>query len=155
MTTEEMRLLQTIGALDHFLIGVLDPVLREMGLGREHWHVLRLLAAGRGMPMGEIAQSLSLPRATATRVIDVLVAQMLVFRRSDPVDRRRVLVHLTAGGEESLGRSVAALREHTGPALETLDADERARLGRLVEQLLQQSPNKMAIPVPTEHRRVL
>lgn len=63
--------------------------------------------------MGEIAQSAGLPGATATRVVDLLAANMLIYRRNDPLDRRRVLVHLSDVGAETLRRIQDGLRDHT------------------------------------------
>jgi len=56
-----------------------------------------MLARGGGRSMGEIATHTALPAPTATRVVDRLVSDGHAYRQNDPVDRRRVLVHLAAG----------------------------------------------------------
>lgn len=64
----------------------------------DQWRALNLLADGAGHPMTELADNALLPAPTATKLIDRLVAENLVYRHPDPVDRRRVLVHLTERG---------------------------------------------------------
>lgn len=130
------QLLRILGALDRFMGEILDPVLKDMGLGREHWQVLRLLENGNGRPMGEIARLAGLPRATATRVVDLLTANVLVYRRSDPIDRRRVLVYLAEPGAESLRRVEEAMMAHAGPVISEFEAQERVQLAELVDRLL-------------------
>jgi DNA-binding MarR family transcriptional regulator len=128
------RVLRIIGDLDRLLIGVLDPILKASGLGREHWQLLRLLADGHGHPMGEITDAVGLAGATATRVVDSLAERMLVYRRSDPVDRRRVLVHLSGAGYEALDRVQEAFSGQASSALERLDYDEYKSLAALVDR---------------------
>ena len=134
-TADESYLLRILGDIDRFLVERLDPVLKDMGLGREHWQVLRLFEDGQGRSMGDIARTAGLPRATATRVVDLLTANALVYRRSDPLDRRRVLVYLADPGTESLRRIEAALVAHAAPALTTFAAHDRGKLAEFVDRL--------------------
>lgn len=136
-TTDANRVLRILGDLDRFLVEVLDPILKDLGMGREHWQVLRLLEDGEGHAMGELSQALGLPAATATRVADTLAANMLVYRRSDSLDRRRVLVYLAGPGREALSRIQRALTDYTSPRLARFDADERHDLLHLLERLLE------------------
>lgn len=135
-TADGNHLLRILGDLDRFLVDSLDPVLKDMGIGREHWQVLRLLEDGQGRPMGEIARLAGLPGATATRVVDLLTANTLVYRRSDPLDRRRVLVYLSATGEESLRRIEEAMNDHARPGLTRFNASERGKLVELLDRLV-------------------
>lgn len=138
MTTADAKhLLRILGDLDRFLTETIDPVLRNTGLGREHWQVLRLLEDGQGHAMGEIARSAGLPGATATRVVDLLAANMLVYRRNDPLDRRRVLVHLSDVGAVTLRRIQDGLSDHTSPALTSFSASDRGKLVELLGRLVQ------------------
>ena len=130
------RLLQMIGDLDRLLVEVLKPALQRNEIRREHWQVLRLLEDGQGHSMGEISQTLGLPGAKATRVVDFLAANMLVYRGSDPLDRRRVMVHLTEAGKETLRRVEDAMHDHTAPLLDKTGTADRRELGALLEKLL-------------------
>lgn len=110
-------MLRIIADLDRVMAGVIDPILKEDGLGREHWQLLRLLADGQGRSMGQISEVLGLPGSTSTRVVDFLAERMLVHRRSDPLDRRRVLVHVSEAGQEALERVEEAFRQRAASAL--------------------------------------
>lgn len=140
-TADANNLLRILGDLDRFLTETLDPILRNTGIGREHWQVLRLLEDGQGHAMGEIAQAAGLPGATATRVVDLLAANMLVYRRSDPLDRRRVLVYLGDMGEESLRRIRDGLDNHASPMLTNFSASDRGKLVELLDRFLQVGAN--------------
>lgn len=129
--TDAKRLLRILGDLDRFLIEILDPVLKRVGMGREHWQVLRLLEDGEGHAMGEISQAAGLPSATATRIVDMLVANTLVYRRNDPLDRRRVLVHLSETGEGVLHRIEEAFHDHTASLLPSLNGNGEGKLDEL------------------------
>lgn len=133
--TDIDRMLHVVGGLDRFLVRVRDPALRRVGLGRDQWQVLRLLADGQGHAMGEIAGIIGLTGATATRVVDSLVQDTQAYRRSDPVDRRRTLIYLAEPGQELLGQTEQAMAEQIRTLLTGLEPDERADLVGLLERL--------------------
>ncbi len=62
--------------------------------------------------MREIATLAMLPAPTLTKVVDRMVAANLVHRRSDPYDRRRVLVLLTPRGRAIRSRLDQVLQRH-------------------------------------------
>jgi DNA-binding MarR family transcriptional regulator len=131
------RFLGIVGNLDRLLVDVLDVPVRTVGMSREQWQVLRLLDDGVGRSMGEISAALALPAANTTRLIDALVACMYVYRRRDPLDGRRVVVHLAEPGREALQRVERALGAHTTPLLADFDDEERRVLVELLERFEQ------------------
>ncbi|MEU1588145.1 MarR family transcriptional regulator [Micromonospora sp. NPDC005710] len=70
----------------------------------EAWRVLCLLADGQGHPMSEVSIEASLPPGTLTKLVDQLVDRNFVFRRIDPIDRRRIRAYLTARGRREHAR---------------------------------------------------
>jgi DNA-binding MarR family transcriptional regulator len=138
-TTDAKRVLQIVGDLDRLLIGVRDPILRDVDLTREHWQVLRLLADGQGHPMGEISAGLGLAGSTTTRIVDALAQRMLAYRRNDPLDRRRVLIYFGEPGRQVLDHVDAAILEQVGTLLDGFEPQERAELVRLLERLTRAS----------------
>src|SRR4051794_29609672 len=70
----------------------------------EEWTVLSALADGTGHAMGDIADMTHTPPPSMTKIINRLVAGDLVYRRIDPVDRRRVIVVLSARGRSRYRR---------------------------------------------------
>jgi len=85
--------------------------------------------------MGEIASHTALPAPTATRVVDRLVAAQLAFRRTDPIDRRRVLVHLAADGRAVVERVCGRVERDAGAVIGAPATTERAHLAELLEVL--------------------
>jgi DNA-binding MarR family transcriptional regulator len=136
-TTNANRVVRILGELDRLLVDALDPMLRGLGLGREHWQILRLLEDGNGHAMGELSQALGLPGATSTRVVDALVSSTLVYRRSDPLDRRRVLVLLADPGREVLRQVERALSCHISRILARSDGEQSSDLLHLLDRLLE------------------
>lgn len=92
-------------------------------------------AMGPGHTMGEIAARAAVPAATATRLVDRLVADGLAFRRSDPWDRRRVLVHISPTGHELVTRAAHELDRAFGTVFGDLDAADRLDLVGLLGRL--------------------
>lgn len=79
------------------------------GCSIEQWRVLNLLADDAGHTMTEVADHALLPAPTATKLVDRLVNENLVYRHPDPADRRRVLVYAADRGRELHARLAAAL----------------------------------------------
>lgn len=76
-------------------------VLGAAGSSVPQYRVLSGLADGAGHPMSEVAQLAMLPAPTATKLVDRMVADGLVYRRGDETDRRRVLVFLAPRGRQA------------------------------------------------------
>jgi DNA-binding MarR family transcriptional regulator len=85
--------------------------------------------------MGEIASHTAVPAPTATRVVDRLVAAGLAFRNTDPLDRRRVLVHLAARGRDVVERVCRRVERGASEAIGGSQTVQRAQLTDLLEAL--------------------
>ncbi|MBC9727944.1 MarR family winged helix-turn-helix transcriptional regulator [Streptomyces sp. TRM68367] len=125
----------------------LEAVLKAHGCSLEVWRVLALLSDGEGHRMTAVAEAAFLPPPTLTKLADHLVDRNLVHRRVDPLDRRRILAHLTPRGQEywrSIDRAVRA----DWPALSDDDTDLlRGLLDRLATTL-EEPPVPANSPVP-------
>ncbi|MFR9799235.1 MarR family winged helix-turn-helix transcriptional regulator [Streptomyces sp. MS06] len=97
----------------------------------EAWRVLAVLSDGAGHHMTAIAEAAFLPAPTLTKLVDQLVDRNLVHRRVDPLDRRRVLAHLTPRGQEYWRRVDRAVRADWPPIGEGDEELLRALLSRL------------------------
>lgn len=136
-------LVELLDRLDRAVSAALSPVTSAEGVSRDGWRVLLMLARGGGRSMGEIATHTALPAPTATRVVDRLVAAHLAYRRTDPVDRRRVLVHLAGGGRAVVERVCGRVERRAGEALGGSHTPERAQLAELLETLATHAPPRI------------
>ena len=92
-----------------FSAGLLDADVSSV----EGWRVLGVLRGGDGFTMSDIAAAMSVAPPTLTRIVDKLVDGGFVVRRVDAMDRRRVLVYLSAKGRtkvRKLARQEASLK---------------------------------------------
>jgi DNA-binding MarR family transcriptional regulator len=78
----------------------------------------------------DLAQALGVDPSTATRMCDRLVRKRLITRRRDVVDRRVVLLDLSAGGRRLVDRVTRQRRHEIGRILESVDPSERNALVR-------------------------
>ena len=72
--------------------------LKSSGLTVDMWMVLGLLADKPGRSMTEISEATGLNLPTATKLMDRMVSDNLVYRRSHHRDRRRVIIFPTEQG---------------------------------------------------------
>jgi DNA-binding MarR family transcriptional regulator len=129
------QLAQLLSQAERRLTRHLRRVLQEEGTSVEEWRTLVLLADGVSHPMSEIAEFAMLSAPTLTRVVDRMVADNLAYRKADPEDRRRVLVHITPRGRATQRRLAARIEDSQAEILAEADADDVARLGALLIDL--------------------
>lgn len=85
--------------------------LKHLGLTPGHLKVLGVLQPGEAIPMGTIADHLSMDRSMVTWLIDRLEERKLVEREMLATDRRVKVVRLTRRGERTKTRVFAELFE--------------------------------------------
>ena len=76
-----------------------DRRVRRLGITRAQWLVLTRLHRRPGASHSELAEMMEVEKATAGRMIDRLVANGWVERRSEPGDKRVKRVYLTPEAE--------------------------------------------------------
>lgn len=101
-----------ITAVERQLTAAVAADLEREGVTIEQWRVLDELSQREGISMSEIANLAMLPAPTLTKIVDRLVAENLAHRRSDPYDRRRVLVLLTPRGRAVRSRLNHVMQRH-------------------------------------------
>jgi DNA-binding MarR family transcriptional regulator len=112
-------------AIRKFLAFSQDAAASAGLTSRQHQALLTIrgLSDGNGVPIGLLAERLLVRQHTAVELVDRLERSALVRRKHDVRDRRRVLVSLTAKGEQRLGSlsavHLAELRS-MAPALVTV-----------------------------------
>ncbi len=91
--------------------------------------------AAAGMTMGELSRRLMVSHGNVTGLIDRLVAEGMVERRTDETDRRAQLVCLTATGKRAFDAMTPVHQAWIADALTSLDAADKTRLLNLLAKL--------------------
>jgi DNA-binding MarR family transcriptional regulator len=100
-----------------------------------HLRALRTLARHGTMRLSELSDRLQIAPRTATEVVDALQARDLVRRRTDPGDRRAILVEVTERGAGVLTEIRATRGAEAGRIFGRLSPAERAELARILSEL--------------------
>jgi DNA-binding MarR family transcriptional regulator len=124
-----------ITAVERQLTATVAADLQGEGVTVEQWRVLDGLSHREGRSMSEMAMEAMLPAPTLTKIVDRLVALNLVHRRSDPYDRRRVLVLLTPRGRALRTRLDRVMERHQMTLEGVLGHSDMQRLTDLLARL--------------------
>jgi DNA-binding MarR family transcriptional regulator len=109
----------------------------EAHMSLPQYHLLEPLRAGGELPVGELAEAAGVAAPTATRMLDCLARDGYVVRRHSDVDRRSVLVSLTAEGEAAIEIAHGHVEAWRGRVLERLEPEEREQATAIMERLSQ------------------
>ncbi|MBV2155183.1 MarR family winged helix-turn-helix transcriptional regulator [Kitasatospora sp. SUK 42] len=127
-TTPEPLLVELLTLAHRRLSTGLAAALAEEDCTVDQWRVLRALADGRGHPMGELAQTLLVPQASLSRLVDALADHGWVYRRQGDQDRRRITAHLSRQGRTRLTRLDALAAAHDAAVRQACGLTDPARL---------------------------
>ena len=108
---------------------LVDASLAPTALTMPHLLFLEhLIHAGRGVPLGHMAQALGCGRSNITQLADRLERLGLIVRHADRVDRRSVQAVITPEGLSRYPAGAAALRVVEEQLRRGLSPDEARRL---------------------------
>ena len=100
------------------------------------WFLKRLYDAGAPQPISFFADGVYSNRSNASQMIDRLEAEGLVYRISNPRDRRSVLVELTDAGVERMHQAEDCHMELARELLAPLTEEERSAALATFERVL-------------------
>jgi DNA-binding MarR family transcriptional regulator len=109
----------------------------EAHMSLPQYHLLEPLRDGSELPVGELAEAAGVAPPTATRMLDCLARDGYVMRRHSEIDRRSVLVSLTAEGEEAVEIAHEHVEAWRVRLLDSLEPAEREQAAVLLERLSQ------------------
>ncbi len=112
-----------------------DRRVRRLGITRAQWLVLTRLHRHPGASLSELAEMMEVEKATAGRMIDRLVANGWVARRTQRDDRRVKRVHLTPEAERVHKRIWRVAESTVEDALAGLSAPESRQLMALLQRV--------------------
>jgi MarR family transcriptional regulator for hemolysin len=111
--------------------------VQSLGLTQTQWRAIVHLSRNPGMTHVALADVLEIQPITLTRLIDRMEAAGWVKRRSHPLDRRAMQLHLTAKCEPVLEEMQARAAETIGDALIGIDAAAEKRLRASLQRMKQ------------------
>lgn len=112
-----------------------DRRVRRLGITRAQWLVLTRLHRRPGASLSELADMMEVEKATAGRMIDRLVANGWVERRTARDDRRVKRVYLTADAERVHKRIWRIAEQTVDAGLADLSARESRQLMDLLQRV--------------------
>lgn len=124
-----------LGRAERAVTRRLAQVFAAEGCSVEAWRTLCLLASGEGYPMTQLAEAALLPAPSLTRLVDRLVADNLVYRRADELDRRRILVYATRRGRTLHRRLDGLLEQDPESILAGVSLDDIESITTLLNRL--------------------
>ncbi len=104
-------------------------------LSRYQWRALAVLAQEAPLTAGEVAERTSMDKVQVSRAIAKLIAAGRVVRESDPNDRRRAPLRLTAKGRALYRRIVPLAKARERELTSTLTPSEVLALDRIIDKL--------------------
>ncbi len=112
-------------------------VLMDVGVQRDEWRVLEVLADELGRSMGELAIQVDMNHPTLTKLMDRMVAKSWVLRKIDPVDSRRVLVYVTDIGLQLHAQLQQPVEQYQASWESALGERKAKQLRSLLSELLE------------------
>ncbi len=113
----------------------MDRRLQSLGLTQAQWRAIVYLSRSEGMTQAALAESLEIQPITVTRLIDRMESAGWVERRTHPLDRRAVQLHLTAQSQPILDEMHARAADTLNEATRGIPAREQRELVATLEQV--------------------
>jgi DNA-binding MarR family transcriptional regulator len=133
---EQQAYLNLIRAAEVLGLGLVD-LMGQHGLSGKQYNVLRAVrrAGESGIPISQIGEQMTDPKADVTRFMDRLERDGFVERVHDRVDRRVVRVHLTPKGTATLAAIDEPIIALHRAQFSHMTVDEITRLTELLRKL--------------------
>lgn len=116
--------------------------LRPYGLSVANWRVLATLSDGDSLSVGALARIVLFQQPTLTKQLARMARARLVELRTDPADRRRTLVRISAEGRKKVRPLLARAKAHERACLASYSAAEVVRVKRILKDLLRRSETR-------------
>ena len=145
--------------LEASLVATIGPVLRHLlaharrrpgwkELTYQQYNVLRMILVDGPTAQADIARRLLVSAPVVTRLASTLVDAEFLERRSDPKDRRSVLLALTPKGRRRVNVMRRDLMLAAHELIEPLPQDRRASVRAAIDEL------RVLLPDRTSHRSI-
>ncbi len=115
-----------------------QEIVKESDLSTTQMHAIEVIGHGGELRMKELAEQMGLTTGTITVLVDGLEKHEAVRRKRHEVDRRSVLVTLTAKGQELFSQHHQLHMKLTQDLSASLTAKEVAYLSTILTKMNQQ-----------------
>lgn len=130
-----LQFMRLLWAVVHGLEKNSKRMAGDIGVTGPQRLALRVVGLFPGVSAGDLAAILHVHPSTLTGVLQRLVAQRLLRRVDDPLDRRRAVLRLTTRGARANAASRGTVESAVADALEGVSARDRAATRRVLAQL--------------------
>jgi len=114
----------------------LNSLLTRYNISQRRFFILILLSRrSEGWTPSELAKGTGVTNATMTGVLDTLVKDGLVERKTAPDDRRVKMVSLTSKGEDTIYRILPDYYERVARMMQDFSSEERRLLRNILDKL--------------------
>ncbi len=116
------------------------------------FRTLAFLGRNRGAMLTDVAEHLGLSLPAASKLIDALVSSKMVSRKTDPEDRRRMILVLTAAGERKYGVAMDSAVQMLASRVAALSDQENGQVVqamKLLRAVFSSSPEDQDVPSDT------
>ena len=131
------RLIWQLGRASHQSRRLIRQHLVGAGFKTQHYHVLASLADDGDATQTALADRIIFDRSDLVTLLDELGELEYVVRRTDPADRRRNIVAITAKGEQALAEMDKLIFAAEAELLEPLSPADRKTFLALLAHLIQ------------------
>ena len=129
----------------YYTSSLFAEVQERFGLHRDENNVLFSLTLYGQLTAKSICDYMGRPRNSVSRAVDRLIKRGLITATTDPADRRQVLLNVAPEGAAISRQSMQIARLLEGQMLSSLSAAERLALDTILEKLMSNAPNWMAV----------
>ncbi len=114
---------------------VSDIYISRYGLTVSEWRTMAVLGNHQPLSASDVVQRSSIDKVQVSRAIQGLLKRDLLQRRVDPVDRRRVNLHLTDKGQQVFADLIPRIRTLEQQLLGCLSETEQQTLRALMSKV--------------------
>lgn len=116
--------------------GIAHRYQQDHDISVTEWRVVVMLGRYPGSTASEVVERTAMDKVSISRAVHSLVGKGFLQRRTDPDDRRRMLLFLTRGrGKKELESIVPLAAAYEIELLESLEPNEQAALDALLGKL--------------------
>ncbi|MBL4617188.1 MAG: MarR family transcriptional regulator [Robiginitomaculum sp.] len=119
--------------------------LRAEGVSPAKWRILINLVDCQGMYLTALAKYSLYEQSRVTKLVDQLVGEGLVEKRSLHQDRRRVGIHITAKGTDMVKPLIEQAKIHEASVLSNLSASDQKHLKSILNKLAKRHAKDMQV----------